>query len=144
MAKFIELPYGAYSKDLNTQERKAALVNVDGIIKIQPDGDYACRVTLRGGNQLIAYRRFDTLSAQLRGGADINATYPDEEIAAAFDAGYAKAKSEINPDLSRKQLVKEVVALAAQWLETNPISTGWQTKMRKDIKAAMDGDITEE
>jgi len=144
MAKFIELPYGEYNKETKAFERTQMLVNLDRIIKIVPEGDTACKVTVAGGSQVLTYRRYDTLSDQIQSRGDTMAVYPDEEVAAAFSAGYNKAKSEINPNESRQKQIKQLISSAIEWFEQNPLSNGWQSKFRKDMRENLEGTANEE
>lgn len=139
MAKFIELPTFGPNKDTKENERQVQLVNMDRIICIQPYGPTVCRVTLAGGKVVSASRRYDTLSAQILGREDRAAVFPDEELAAAFEAGYEKAKAEINPDVTRKQQAREIGRYVCTWFEANPLMPGWQTKLRKDLIVFMEG-----
>ena len=139
MAKFIELPFGNYNKDVQAFERTMMLVNLDRIIKITPRGETACTVTIAGGSQVLTFRRYDTLAAQITNRTDMTACYPDEEVAAAFAAGYEKAKLEMNPSESRKKQIKRLSNVAAEWFEKNPLSLGWQSRFRRDVRAVLEG-----
>ena len=143
MAKFIELPYGGYNQESQSFERKMMLVNMERIIKIAPDGETTCRVTLAGGNQVVVSRRYDTLSSQITHQDNLLQVYPDEEVAAAYDAGYEKAKKELKPNESKKKQIKQLCALAAEWFESNPVSAGWQSRFRRDIKEKLEIEETE-
>lgn len=137
MAKFIELPYGNYNKESQSFERTQMLVNLDRVIKIAPEGETACKVTLAGGNVALVYRRYDTLMAQIMNRYDLAQIYPEEEVAAAFNAGYEKAKAEINPSESKKKQMKRFCQLAAEWFESNPLGIGWQGKFKKAMAEAL-------
>ena len=138
MAKFIELPFGTFNKDTQSFERSMMLVNLDRVISIAPEGEMVCRVVLSGGKQITVSRRYDTLSNQITTRDDLMRVYPDEEVTAAFRAGYNKAKLEINPAKSKKKQVKQLCHIVAEWFEQNPLSTGWMAKFRGDLKEKLE------
>lgn len=133
-AKFIQLPIGGFDAKSKEFQRTPILVNLDRIIKIVPEGETACKVTLAGGNVLGVCRRYDTLSAQILNREDLAKDFPDEEIVAAFEAGYNKAKSELNTEQYRAALVKSACKIAASWFDNHPLSVGWQSQFRRDLK----------
>lgn len=139
MAKFIELPYGKYNPETQKNERTQMLVNTDRIISIAPFESFSCMVTLAGGKQMGVYRKYDTLRAQITNRTDLMETYPDEEVAAAFELGFKKATEEAKKQVNMAALIKAFSSNAISWLETNPLASGWQSKFRKAMKEMAQG-----
>ena len=135
MAKFIEIPHGRHNPETNTTERTTTLVNIDCIIAIAPmeESEYMCKVTLKGaGKAICAYRRYDTLRSQLTNReADVFEVFPEEEITAAYRKGYLKGVEDSVGE--RKELLKEFVAKATEWLTENPLIDNWRSKFNKDM-----------
>lgn len=132
MAKFIEIPHGVGNPETGLTDRTTTLVNIESIISITPCGDYMCLVVLKGGKQFKAFRRYATLCSQLtHREADLFELYPGEEMAASYQNGYNKAKSEAEED--RDRIIKEFIDNATEWLTSNPLVDNWRSKFRKDM-----------
>lgn len=132
MAQFIELPYGIYNSETKQNEKTSALVNVASIISIEPYGDYMCKVAIKGKQTIFAYRRYDSLKAQITNrSADLLEVFPGEEIAAAYKEGYDKGLA--NSGSLRAEVVSEFVAHAVDWLSRNPLIDDWRKKFHNDM-----------
>ena len=140
MARFIELPYGEYNQETKKTERTTMMANLDQIITIKPQGEFACAVKMKGATSIVAYRRYDTLRAQVTNRQDLMETYPDEEVSAAYEQGYEKGKKEAMKCATRSQIIKATIKQAVMWFEENPMANGWQGKFRRDLTAILQND----
>lgn len=138
MAKFISIPIGL-TDNTNKTTRNYTLINLDAIIQVTPDpnSQFSSRVITKGGRVVQAYRRYDTLVQQITGRTDLMENYPDEEISAAYEAGFNKALAQNKQSTARKQMVRQLTTLAAEWFEHNPLTDGWRGRFRKWITAQM-------
>lgn len=144
MAKFIELPYGEYNQETKKTDRTMMLANLDQVVTIKQQGEFACSVKMKGGVSVTAYRRYDTLRAQITGRQDLMETYPDEEVSAAYEQGYEKGKKETAKNETRAQIIKATIKQAVMWFEANPMANGWQGKFRRDLTAVLQNEIPED
>ena len=133
MARFIELPYGQFNPDTGEHERMTILVNLEQVSTITPLKEFMCNVQIKGWSKpLTVYRRFDTLCNQiLNKSIPLDATFPDEAIAASFVEGYEKGKCE--KDEVIENIKEELIALAVEWISTNALVDNWRSKFRKEM-----------
>ena len=147
MAKFIALPYGEHNPETGKLERKYMLVNLDRVVTVKPNGNYqfSSVVVLSGGKNIQVYRRYETMCAQITGRTDLMESFDSEEISAAFEEGYAKAKAEFCKtearqayDLKREvnQVRLKLVKEAVKWISSNPLGSNWKSELDRALKAA--------
>lgn len=137
MARFIELPYGVYNEETKTTERTTSFVNLEQVTSITPIGEFMCKVTLRGADKnIVAYRKYDTLKAQICGQEHLTNTYPDEELKAAYEAIKMQNDKMTEKDLEKaiKDARKVFLEQAVEWLSTNPLTDNWISRFKKDLK----------
>lgn len=133
MAKFIELPHGQVNPDTGENERVTSLVNIEQIIRIYPLKEFMCNVYVKATPKpLTVYRKYDTLRSQILGrSVDLDACFPDEEIAASYVAGYEKGLGE--SDQRIKDAKEALIAKAVEWISSNALTDNWRSRFRNDM-----------
>ena len=133
MAKFIELPHGQINPDTGENERATSMVSIEQIIRIHPLKEFMCNVYIKATPKpLTVYRKYDTLRSQILGrSVELDAYFPDEEIAASYVEGYEKGLGE--SDQRIKDAQETLIAKAVEWISSNALTNNWRSRFRNDM-----------
>ena len=133
MARFIELPHGQVNPDTGENERVTSMVNMEQIIRIHPLKEFMCNIYIKSTPKpLTVYRKYDTLRAQLLGRSiELDACFPDEEIAASYIEGYEKGIGECEQRVKDAQ--ETLIAKAVEWISSNALTDNWRSRFRQEM-----------
>lgn len=133
MARFIELPHGQINDDTGENERVTTLVNLEQVIRVTPCKEFMCNVYLKAMSKpLTVYRKYDTLCNQiLNRSVALEATFPEEEIAASFIEGYNKGVGESEQRIKDAQ--ETLIAKAVEWISSNALTDNWRSRFRQEM-----------